>query len=368
MSPSDSAQPIVFLHSSDELYGADRMLLRVLGALTDSDRQQAEVWLPTDVPGGPHLLCKELVAAGVTVRHLDLPVLRRSYINPRGLLRLAVRMARSAGRLRQAKPRMMFFATSAMLPAALMVNRAPRQVLHLQEVWQGPESRVLNWMSRRLDQVIAISNASKESLSNRLQRRTIVVPNGTEDPGSAAAVSDRSGPLVFVIASRWSSWKGHATLIAAWQRAGQPGVLRILGGPPPVGAAVDVPELVARHNCTDTVEIIGEVPSADPYIADADVMLVPSTSPEPFGLTSIEAFARGRPVVGTQGGGLQDVVQEGAGWLVPPGDVAALADLLGSLDRQTVARAGTLARQRFESHYSIAAFTQAMHQALYQGR
>lgn len=43
----------------------------------------------------------------------------------------------------------------------------------------------------------------------------------------------------------------------------------------------------------------------------------------------MEAFARGRAVVGSRAGGIPDIVEDGvSGLLVPPGDAAALADAL----------------------------------------
>jgi glycosyltransferase involved in cell wall biosynthesis len=43
----------------------------------------------------------------------------------------------------------------------------------------------------------------------------------------------------------------------------------------------------------------------------------------------IEAFCRGRPVVGSRAGGIPDIVEDGvSGVLVPPDDPHALADAL----------------------------------------
>jgi hypothetical protein len=38
---------LLFVHSSDELYGADRVLGYILNSLTDSERRTARVWLLT---------------------------------------------------------------------------------------------------------------------------------------------------------------------------------------------------------------------------------------------------------------------------------------------------------------------------------
>lgn len=60
--------------------------------------------------------------------------------------------------------------------------------------------------------------------------------------------------------------------------------------------------------------------------------LVPSVWPEPFGLVAIEAMASGRPVIGSDTGGLADIVVHGeTGLLVPPGDAPALRAAIAQL-------------------------------------
>ena len=61
---------------------------------------------------------------------------------------------------------------------------------------------------------------------------------------------------------------------------------------------------------------------------DASLLVLPSRS-EGLPRIVIEAFCRGRPVVGTRAGGIPDIVEDGvSGLLVPPDDSDALADAL----------------------------------------
>lgn len=69
--------------------------------------------------------------------------------------------------------------------------------------------------------------------------------------------------------------------------------------------------------------------------ARAQVFALPSTG-EGFGLVFLEAMAFGKPVVGAAAGGAMDLIQDGKnGFLVPPRDVAALAQTLEKLLRDS---------------------------------
>jgi glycosyltransferase involved in cell wall biosynthesis len=351
---------ILFIHSSDELYGADRVLLEQLAALPAG--VTAEVWLPDDLPHGPRPLCTRLDELGVSNRHLPLPILRRAYRTPRALLWLARRVIGLRSHLRAADPAIVYCTTSAALLAAPVarVSRVPQVFGHVHEIWRRSDTLALAGPASACHHVLAISNAVADSLPKRLRRRVTIVPNGTTDPGPPSALPGLSAAeLTFVVASRWNAWKGHETLLRAWDRVDH-GRLLVLGGPPPSGGSTDVCGLVARLRRPESVELVGEVDDAGEYLARADVAVVPSDEPEPFGLVTIEAFARGRPVVASAAGGALDIVTDGHdGWLFAPRDVDTLAAILARLDRDEVAGAGSAARQAFEQRYTAQRYAQA---------
>jgi glycosyltransferase involved in cell wall biosynthesis len=346
---------LVFVHPSDELYGADRMLLQMVEAAHDDPRvPELEVWLPTDLhhPAPELSLCTMLEQRGVTVRHLDLPVLRRSYQNPVGLARLLVRGQHLLRELRRAHPWAVYCTSSATLLAAPVARLAgvPWVVGHVQEIWSQTDLLALTTPARCCNQLVAISDAAAASLPRVLARRTYVVPNGSPDPGPPVPLTGRTGPLRFLVASRWNGWKGHGTLLAAWEKAESPGTLVVLGGPPSSGESTDVPRLVSRLSRPETVEVVGEVADPSPWLEEADVVLVPSDSPEPCGLVAIEALAEGRPVLGSAAGGLVDIITPDLnGWLFPPRDVGALASVLTMLDRGAVTTASARARETYDA-------------------
>jgi glycosyltransferase involved in cell wall biosynthesis len=83
---------------------------------------------------------------------------------------------------------------------------------------------------------------------------------------------------------------------------------------------------------------------------EASLLVLPSRS-EGLPRIVIEAFCRGRPVVGTRAGGIPDIVADGvSGVLVPPDDPQALADALVRVlqDRALLERLAVGARASVE--------------------
>lgn len=354
---SAAATSLIFIHSSDELYGADRMLLEQLSAVPPGVRTQ--VWLPTDLKHPDRPLCAELERRGIDVQHLDLPIIRRAYRTPRALSALVLRACRLRKSIRDAEPDVVYCTTSAAALTAPIARtvRVPTVIGHIQEIWTGSDRRLLALLFGACHVLVAISDAVAASVPNRLRARVTVVLNSTREPEEVHPLDGRSGPLTFLVASRWNAWKGHRTLLTAWNQV-RDGTLIVLGGPPPSGDSVDVPALVRNLDRPNSVQVVGEVADPSVYISRADVVVVPSDRPEPFGLIAIEAFARARPVIGSSAGGLRDIITDRLdGWLYPPMDSVALGRLMAGLDREDVRRAGGAARRTYETRFTTARYT-----------
>ena len=92
-----------------------------------------------------------------------------------------------------------------------------------------------------------------------------------------------------------------------------------------------------------------------PLLLTADVCILTSDS-EGFPNTVVEYMAAGRPVISTDVGGTREIVTEGeTGYLVPPGDVAVLADAIVRLarDPELRKRMGGAARALVERSFTV---------------
>jgi len=129
-----------------------------------------------------------------------------------------------------------------------------------------------------------------------------------------------------------------------------PSVLVMVGDGPD---RPDAEEEAREHGLTGAVHFLGKIDAVAPLLASADLFLLPSKF-ESFGLSALEALACGVPVVGTNAGGLPEVVREGVtGMLRPVGDldgmVRASLDILSDPARwRAMSEAAAVdARERF---------------------
>ena len=96
------------------------------------------------------------------------------------------------------------------------------------------------------------------------------------------------------------------------------------------------------------VAFLGERDDVESLLAGADLHCQPNTSPEPFGITFVEAMYSGLPVVTSNMGGGAELVDESCGVLASPGDAGEVAAALERLvhDEQLRRTLGYHGRQR----------------------
>jgi glycosyltransferase involved in cell wall biosynthesis len=345
---------VLVVHSSDELYGSDRIVLEVVAELAARDDLDVTVWLPTDVEAGP--LGPLLRERGARVERAPLPILRRRGMRLGGMAGLLRDAAKTAARLAGRHFDLVWCATSACLVVAPLARlaRVDSVVGHLQEPWGDGDRAGLSVLARSCTSLVAVSHSVLESAGLQDDDRAHVVHNGVaRKDADASRVPEHRLPH-YVVASRWNPHKGHATLLAAWNAAGCPGQLTILGGPPAVGTGVDVPGLVAAVvSRPETVTVVGEVDDASAWVRDADAVVLPTDTLEGFGIVALEAFSQGRAVIASRSGGPEEVVEDGrTGWLFDRRDVDGLAELFAGLDVDQLATAGTRALATWEERFT----------------
>jgi glycosyltransferase involved in cell wall biosynthesis len=174
---------------------------------------------------------------------------------------------------------------------------------------------------------------------------------------------------IVLLAARLTGWKGQKVLIeaAAMLKAnGLADVTFVLAGDAQGrdGYVRDLDKAIAAKDLKDVVRRVGHCTDMPAAFLASSVVTVPSTEPEAFGRSAVEAQAMGAPVVVSDLGAVPETVltppelapQERTGWRVPAGDAAALAKALstalgmGASAREAMA---TRARIHVERHFSL---------------
>jgi glycosyltransferase involved in cell wall biosynthesis len=159
--------------------------------------------------------------------------------------------------------------------------------------------------------------------------------------GSLAPVPEEPRVLFVGVLERYKNIEG---LAAAWRLASQavPGAeLHLVGQ----GTLTEVAEGLARAGATWDPRL--QPPELARALDGARALVLPSAS-EGLPRVAIEAFARGRAVIGTRAGGIPDIVEDEVnGLLVELGDAAGLAHAIERIvtDHELAVRLGAAAGQ-----------------------
>ena len=223
--------------------------------------------------------------------------------------------------------------------------------------------RFLVWALRTSDQVVAISSATAREITNVVPVSVRVIPYTVGFPETAAGPSlPRAGDsfLILFVGSLVER-KGVRYLIDALPLL--PAQLRaklvIIGD----GAERSRLEAQVRaRGLQHLVEVRGRVAEQElrRAYAAASVLVLPAIvdargDTEGLGVVLLEAMSYGVPVIGSDLGGITDIVVDGqTGLLVPPQDSAALAAALERLatDRDLAKRLGEAGAGHVRRHFS----------------
>ena len=177
--------------------------------------------------------------------------------------------------------------------------------------------------------------------------RICLKPNLVQpDPG----VGQHDGTYA-VFAGRLSHEKGVETLLQAWERLDDQIPLKILGDGPMAEQVREAAkrdariEWLGRVNIDEVAQVIGA----------ANMLVMPSVCYETFGRTIIEAFAAGTPVIASQMGAMEELVDDGrTGFLFEPRNSKDLAEKLRRLWQQPdlQQQMQQAAREEYETRYT----------------
>jgi glycosyltransferase involved in cell wall biosynthesis len=351
------------------LYGSDQVVLRVLKEL--ASRVDPIVVIESE---GEFADRARAIPCEVVVRNLG--VLRRRQMHPVGLANSAWHIWAAAAGLarliRQRRVPVVLTSTVSVLAAAIAAKLTGRPHIWLvQEILGGKDRLLSGLVSGLSSRIVAVSDASARSIHHgrpRAARRTSIFYPGVDarrfDQADGAALRHRfrtePGQVLIGLVARIHYWKGQdyfLEALAALRRRGVSGFRALLVGDHYAGyeylpsALREQARLLGLEN---DVAFCGHIDDVASVFNALDIVVAPSTQPEPFGLAVVEAMAARRPVIATAAGGPLEIIEDGVdGFLIPIGSPAVFGECLERLIRDPGLRRriGEAARKKVETAF-----------------
>jgi glycosyltransferase involved in cell wall biosynthesis len=241
--------------------------------------------------------------------------------------------------------------------------------------WDIPENNLLGLKVRCACFVRVISADGEQELRSIVDRPAWspwLLHMGVPLPPAPEPADGDDGPLRVLTAAWFVEKKGHVHLIEAVRRLKDRGVsVRVeLAGDGPL--ATSLRRRVGELGLEQEVIFLGLVSHDELlemlrghkwHVAVLPSIVTSSGQLEGIPVSLIEAMACGLPTIATESGGIPELLGDGAGILVPPGDAEALARALASLAEDSALRASLAerGRRRVEEAFSVERVAAALH-------
>jgi glycosyltransferase involved in cell wall biosynthesis len=345
---------IVHMVEDLEVGGLEKVLTTIVQGL-NKNKYEVEVWCLA--AGG--LIADELEKNGITVRVLGLI----SYHNPIPIIKLALLLRQE---------RVDIVHTHGHFPGMFarlsgLLARIPKTITHIHTTQKRRifVEKVFSLLSYK---ILCVSQAVQEFIVREEgvnRNKTILIYNGIETPGeevpSKRILATRrtfgfaEDDVVLIVVASLTRHKGHKLLLDAFANEimRNPNLKLLIVGAGPLKAEIETHS--QKLGISSSVRFAGLRRDVPLLLSMSDIFVLPSVEREGLGLAIIEAMAMRKPVIGSELGGIPEVIENGVnGLLFPPGDTDKLLyaiDLLAK-DKDLRERMGQMGRKIFEKKFT----------------
>lgn len=327
---------------------------------------------------------------GFPVYVQNLGILRRKYVNPRGLLNRLSKNLKAYRFLTELHQKyhfeLVYSNTLAVIVGAYWAKRRQiPHIWHIHEILPGP-GPLVKMLARLLDQStpnpITVSNAVANHWQPLLKKSKVeVIQNGIpygsfleNYPAAKNGLGLHESSFLIGMIGRINPGKGQLFFLELAERISKkyPNTRFVLVGDPFPGYEPILEELkseIKDRSLEARVSYLGFRDDIPKVMAALDVFVLPSILPDSFPTVILEAMAAGKPVVATRSGGASEMVLDGeTGFLIPIGNVKKGVEALEKLiqNPEMCQKMGETGRKRVLTEYSLEAFEEKIKTHLWQ--
>lgn len=349
---------ILFIHQGHELYGSDRSLIRnIRAALSKYPESCISVILPKE-----GALSKAIGDEfGIKVQLQNLGVLRK-YDLKRLNFNIIPRLLTFFRHIRYFNRFDIVYINSMVVIDCILAARYTHAnvIIHIREIPVGLQRIVFSWLIKFSGATLVfVSEAAKKSFSKLSNPYQHVLWNGCVAIGSNSSPGDDLLHLLMI--GRISTGKGQKLLLEALHNipAEHRAKVRLTIMGDVYGKQqslmIKLLQSITQLGLQQQIKIVPFNSNPSEAYHRADAIVIPSLTPESFGLVAIEAMSAGKPVIAANHGGLTEiVVHNETGLLFEPGNPTSLADaiLFAIQTPQKMQQMGVAGKKRYEEHFT----------------
>jgi glycosyltransferase involved in cell wall biosynthesis len=332
-----STKNILLVHSSNDLYGASKILITIIEILIKSGHA-VHLILPEDGPLNKH---KSLINVNLSI--INVGVFRKKYLNFFGLLNRLIFIIKSTFQIKKIINKhdidLVYTNTSTIVsPAfAAQLTKTP-SIFHIHEIPVGSNlytkflTIIFNLFSKK---IIAVSNSTRDFWIKKgvLHNKIMVINNGFNFDFSSIkkTVNDK---VVFTSISRIIPYKGHLFLIELFNKILKERkdlILQIVGDTLPYyeNYLNKLKSKVKGYKIEKNIIFLGFRNEIKPILEKSQFFIHTPIFPDPFPTVILEAIESKTPVICTDNGGAREILNDfNNGLLIDNYDIKKSTDLI----------------------------------------
>lgn len=373
---------LLILHSSSDLYGASKILLTSL-AIFKKHGHEAIVVLSAKGE-----LSERLAQMDVQVVYMQLGIIRRKYMNPKGLINRVQATRQAIKAIKEIiiaeKITLVYSNTTAVLAGAFAAKQLGiRHIWHVHEIILRPNFlfRGLSYLLKHYaDKIIVVSKAVQDHWAKHIPiSKILLVYNGIDYSEYQLQVAQRESThgakLRIGMIGRVHHWKGQDYFL---QIAGEliktnPHLEFIMVGDAFPGNEYlyeKINLLKTELNLVNAVTDLGYRTDIPAILQQLDIFVLPSILPDPFPTVVLEAMASGKAIVATNHGGATEMIEfDKEGLLIPWDNAKAAAEIMKPIIENDAKRKamGAAAAKKVRVEFSLEAFEERIVKLLNSG-
>jgi len=312
---------ILIFHSSNDLYGASKILLQVINLLKKD--YAIHVFLPYNGP-----LDKILSKHNIILNYIDFGVLRKKYFSFLGLINRTFKILVSVYVITRyiKRNKIDFIYTNTSLIVSSGISAFICQIPNYLHIHEIPNNKIYSkimgvLISKFSKKIIVVSKSVKEYWSLHINRPLELIYNGITFNLKRRLIKKKSKKIRFLIIARLLPYKGHKYIIEiAYQllRLNLNAEFIFLGDvfKGYENYEKELKSLVSSKGIVENILFKGFDPEIEKYLFKSHFLLHCPIEPDPLPTVIFEAIKSQLPVISTNIGGALEILDQGRGGLL----------------------------------------------------